>query len=329
MWEKTTPAVFGIRLIQRTLLENKEGSALRISLILPLRFSRNVQAIKDNFVIMGKQFLSLFFALGFCACHAQTSLSTKLEEQKIFPLGVVETIHSTVLSEDRVLNIYLPDGYKKDVDSSYPVIYLLDGSANEDFIHIVGLVQFLTMIGAMPNTIVVGIANVDRRRDFTFPTTIGKDKKDYPTTGSSGKFMLFIEKELEPYIIKNYRCNTSKTIIGQSLGGLFATEVLLRKPFLFNNYIIVSPSLWWDNESLLSLAPGLLKLPGDSHIHAYVSVGSAGKQMEDDAKKLVAILQSQPNQKIKVDFVPLPDENHLTILHISVYKALEILNAKK
>jgi predicted alpha/beta superfamily hydrolase len=75
---------------------------------------------------------------------------------------------------------------------------------------------------------------VDRRRDYAFPTTIEEDKKNYPTTGHSDKFIDFIEKELQPYIEKKYKTNDSKTIIGQSLGGLLATEILFKKPTLFN-----------------------------------------------------------------------------------------------
>lgn len=246
--------------------------------------------------------------------------------ENIFALGIVDKIQSAILGETRTLNIYLPEGYSPDSATAYPVIYLLDGSANEDFIHIVGLVQFLVMIEKMPPSIVVGIANIDRRRDFTFPTAIEQDKKDYPTTGGSAKFITFVEKELQPYIEKKYRTG-SKTIIGQSLGGLLATEILLKKPGLFNNYIIVSPSLWWNNESLLNEAPGLLKKQVLKNTQVYISVGSEGKQMEDDAKKLSEILQTPGN--VKVNLVPLPEENHLTILHNSVYKGLEILNAKK
>ena len=113
--------------------------------------------------------------------------------QEPFVLGVVDKIQSVELSETRTLNIYLPEKYSPDSSATYPVIYLLDGSANEDFIHVVGIVQFLTMIEKMPKSIIIGIANVDRRRDFTFPTTIAQDKKDYPTTGSSAKFISFIE----------------------------------------------------------------------------------------------------------------------------------------
>ena len=88
-----------------------------------------------------------------------------------FALGVVDQIKSKELSQSRTLNIYLPDGYDTS-KTTFPVIYLLDGSANEDFIHITGVVQFLNMIDTLPKCIVVGIANTDRRHDFTHPTTV-------------------------------------------------------------------------------------------------------------------------------------------------------------
>jgi len=249
--------------------------------------------------------------------------------QTPFTLGQIDKVQSIELSETRVLNIYLPEGYSPDSSTTYPVIYLLDGSANEDFIHVVGIVQFLNMIESLPKSIVVGIANIDRKRDFTFPTTIERDKKEYPTTGSSARFMAFIENELQPFIQKKYKTNSSKTIIGQSLGGLFASEVLLKKPYLFNNYMIVSPSLWWDNESLLTKAPGLIAKQADKKYKVYISVGTEGKQMEDDAKRLAQILQTSGKNNVQVDFLPLRNETHLTILHNSVYKGFELLYPKK
>ncbi len=248
--------------------------------------------------------------------------------QEPFVLGVVDKIQSVELSETRTLNIYLPEKYSPDSSATYPVIYLLDGSANEDFIHVVGIVQFLTMIEEMPKSIIIGIANVDRRRDFTFPTTIAQDKKDYPTTGSSAKFISFIEKELQPFVEKKYKTNNSKTIIGQSLGGLLAIEILLKKPYLFSNYFIVSPSLWWDNESLLALAPKLLEKQPGNNIHVYVSVGNEEKRMVDDAKHFVGILQTN-KKNWSIDFVPLPNEDHLTILHNSLYKGFEMFYSQK
>lgn len=269
-------------------------------------------------------FLSLSLSLS-----GQKPQTKSINKSGQFVLGTVEKIQSVALHETRKLNIYLPEGYSADSARTYPVIYLLDGSANEDFIHITGLVQFLTMIEAMPASIVVGIANIDRKRDFTFPTSIENDKKDFPTTGGSAKFISFVEKELQPFIQKKFKTNASKTIVGQSLGGLLATEILLTKPELFNNYMIISPSLWWDNESLLLKVPGFLAKETAQETQVYVSVGTEGKQMEDDAGKLAEALQTGQKKGLKVKFVPMPNENHLTILHNSAYKGFEILFSKK
>lgn len=274
-------------------------------------------------------FLLLFVALFGSVSRSQDKTASIQTSTKPFALGITDEIQSAQLAEKRVLNIYLPEGYDKDAKETYPVIYLLDGSANEDFIHIAGLVQYCTMIQVMPKSIVVGIANIDRKRDFTFPTTVQQDLKDFPTTGKSGKFIAFMEKDLQPYIQQKYRTNASKTIIGQSLGGLLATEVLLKKPELFNNYVIISPSLWWDNESLLAKAPELLKSAAAKNIKVYVSVGTEGKVMEQDAANLAAVLKKSADQSLQITFNPMPAENHLTILHHSAYKAFEVLNARK
>ncbi len=254
-------------------------------------------------------------------------------KSKPFVLGIVDEIRSEELGENRVLNIYLPEGYNPNDTLTYPVIYLLDGSANEDFIHIVGLVQFnnFEWIDRVPKSIVVGIATVDRERDFTFPTQDAAQKKRFPTTGHSDKFMAFIEKELQPYMQSAYRVNEDKTLIGQSLGGLLATEILLEKPKLFNRYIIVSPSLWWDNGSLLEQSTEKLAA---TRTDVYIGVGKEGltpttvpRVMEVDANLLADKLKALENEQVRVTFDYLPAENHATILHQAVSNAFQLLYA--
>ncbi|WP_316747912.1 alpha/beta hydrolase [Pedobacter gandavensis] len=259
------------------------------------------------------------------ASAQQVQIPQKMES-KLFSIGRTEIIKSNILGESRTLNIYLPEGYHPDSAKTYPVIYLLDGSANEDFIHVAGLVQFLTLTETMPAAIVVGIGNVDRKRDYTFPTTNVKDKKDYPTTGQSAKFISFLGKELQPYIAKNYKTNWMNTLSGQSLGALLATEILLKEPSLFNQYLIVSPSLWWDDESLLAKAPELLKSLPAQKIKVYVAVGKEGAVMEGDAKKLTEILITT---NLEVHFAFFPDGNHSNVLHNALYKGFELFNPKK
>ena len=255
------------------------------------------------------------------------------ETSKPFVLGSIEEFESKILGENRILNIYLPEGYIPNDTTRYPVVYLLDGSADEDFIHTVGLFQFNTFswIDRVPKSIVVGIATVDRRRDFTFPSTIESEKKNFPTTGHSDKFISFLEEELKPFINNKYKTNSSAMLIGQSLGGLLASEILLKRPEMFNKYLIISPSIWWDNGSLLNQSSQVIeKLSQKTDV--YIGVGKEGltpgefpRVMEVDANLLVEKLNNSKNKNIAVYFDYLPDEDHATISHQAIFNGLRML----
>jgi len=257
--------------------------------------------------------LSFAFLFIFSILSSQNPV---IEDLKI---GEKVTLNSKILIEERTLNIYLPQTFDK--TKSYPVIYILDGSMNEDFLHLVGLQQFFNLQFKMPDFIIVGIANVDRKRDFTFHTDLKDLQKDYPTTGHSDKFIEFVEKELQPFINKNYKTDKTKYIIGQSLGGLLATEILLKKPELFTHYFIISPSLWWDDESLLNKANSLLSVQKDDEKFVYVSVGkNEHKTMVKDADALYQVLKNSGKKNLKLEYNLMTDDNHATILHKSVYE---------
>jgi predicted alpha/beta superfamily hydrolase len=261
-------------------------------------------------------------------CLAFRLLGQNAQSAKPFSIGETFKLDSKALGESRTINVYLPEGYHANDAGQYPVIYLLDGSADEDFIHVAGLVQFcnFSWINILPPSIVVGIANVDRKRDFTFPTTIEADKKQFPTTGGSASFIAFIETELQPAIEANYRSNGEKTIIGQSLGGLLATEVLFKKPHLFDNYLIISPSLWWDQESLLKTD---LRHLATHKKKVHITVGKEGKIMVRDAKRLAKQLKALNNNQLALGFNYLGEEDHASIMHLALYEAFKWLGNKK
>ncbi|MBA3649007.1 MAG: alpha/beta hydrolase [Chitinophagales bacterium] len=269
------------------------------------------------------------------ACYSQNKQAKKSDNSKPFILGEIDEIESVELSEKRILNIYLPEGYNQNDTTKYPVVYLLDGGADEDFIHIVGLYQFNSFpwINRVPKSIIVGIANTDRKRDFTFPTTVATDQKRYPSSGHSDKFIDFIEKELQPYIQNKYKTNDTKTIIGESLGGLLATEILFGKPTLFNKYIIVSPSLWWDNGSLLNSQFEILQKTFTAKTDIYIGVGKEGltpsdipRVMEVDVNLLAEKLKNSESNSLNIYFDYLPQENHATVSHQAVFNALRLLS---
>ncbi|MBK6732052.1 MAG: alpha/beta hydrolase [Bacteroidetes bacterium] len=261
----------------------------------------------------------LIFLIILCGCNLYAQPQTL--STKPLVIGEIRTIKSEVLNEDRILNIYLPGNY--DTAKAYPVIYLLDGTINEDFLHIVGLVQFFNLQFQMPDIIIVGIANVDRKRDFTFHTDLEDLQKDFPTTGHSDVFIKFIEEELQPFISNTYKTDGIKYIIGQSLAGLLASEILLKKPDLFTHYIIVSPSLWWDNESMLENANALLENQSENKLYVYIAVGTGEEKiMIRDASGLKKALEKSGNKNLTIEYNLMANENHATILHNAIYDAL-------
>lgn len=250
----------------------------------------------------------------------------KVQHRAPLVLGETVQVYSQALGEARKLNVYLPSGYEMDSLKNLPIIYLLDGSKDEDFIHIAGLLQFANYpwVNDAPRAILVGIENVDRKRDFTFPTKNEEDKKDFPTTGGSEAFIKFIEQELKPFVREQYSKNDTTVIIGQSLGGLLATEVLFKKPHLFSHYMIISPSLWWNDESLLSYPTPKFK----TKKHVYIAVGEEGDVMIRTAKTLAEQLgNSQETTEVYYDFIAGHD--HANILHLAVYKGFKKLFPKK
>lgn len=164
-------------------------------------------------------------------------------------IGKIETIESKILNEQRKVLVYVPENATnpKYNEKSYPVVYLLDGDAH--FYSVVGMIRQLSSVNGntiCPKMIVVGISNTNRTRDLT-PT-----KGERPNSGGGEKFMSFIKNELIPHIDSNYPTINYRTFIGHSLGGLTVMNTLLHQPDLFNAYVAIDPSMWYNNENLLS-----------------------------------------------------------------------------
>ncbi len=256
------------------------------------------------------------------------------EESKAFNLGFTESFYSSILGEKRKINIYLPQGYCTDDTCTYPVIFIPDGGLKGDFIHLVGLVRYNTKswIARFPATIVVGIENVDRQRDFTaevdnleFLSDMGYTKEDIPSYGGSAKYIAFIKDELQPYIKSKYHGSGNQTIIGESLAGLLITEILLKYPSMFDTYIIISPSLWWGDEELLKKAPDLLKTRLRHKVTVFIGAPNKGEnvKMFNEAERLYKLLKK--NKRVLAYFKYFPAELHSTVFHKSVYAAFKTI----
>jgi predicted alpha/beta superfamily hydrolase len=278
-----------------------------------------------------KRFLTEFFSINYFILFFQLTLFgssfSQIAEHTVnvndFAIGKTISFDSRVLNETRELNIYIPNETSPDSNKVYSVIYLLDGSKDEDFVHIAGLVQFASFpwLNWLEETIVVGIANTDRHRDFTFPSDHEHPVYKLKNRGGSEKFMEYIQNEVQPLIDSTFNTNQTKILIGQSLGGLLASEILLKKPEMFSHYIIVSPSLWYDNESLLELEP-----QNNTTVDAvYIAVGNEGDVMKRPAKQLFKKLNFIKTEHAQIMYGYYKDKDHGDILHQAVYDALEVM----
>ncbi|MEN0047985.1 MAG: alpha/beta hydrolase-fold protein [Bacteroidota bacterium] len=244
------------------------------------------------------------------------------QTEKDFTIGKEYVVKSEILGQDRPILVYLPPNYDKK-EKAYPVMYLLDGRGN--FHHTTACVAFLARNGRIPEMIVIGVPNTDdRTRDLTPETTIGKER--FPTSGGAENMLSFIEKELIPYVNSKYRTETYKTLVGHSFGGLFVTHTLLHHPEIFNSYISISPSLWWDDQKMVKeQTDTFFEQQQDLVGHLYMTMGDEGGSMLGGAWKLVALLEEKSPQDFKWEFDLMEEETHGSIPHRSTYKGLEFI----
>lgn len=232
-------------------------------------------------------------------------------------IGETFTVDSKAVGETRRMNVYLPADYNSARETRYPVLYMPDGGLAEDFLHVAGLLQVGTSNGTMRPFILVGIENTERRRDMTGPTESPEDKKIAPRVGGSGAFRNFVRDELMPEIQRRYRTTNEKAVVGESLAGLWVVETLLLEPKLFDSYFAFDPSLWWNNEQLLKIAPEKLRTLADAKA-LYVAASS---DMGDLAQRFADILKARAPTTLKWHFEPMPNEKHSTIYHSAALKA--------
>ena len=182
-----------------------------------------------------------------------SSFSAKAQENKLFAGGFEKSFASKILNQERKIWIHIPNSNGGNTcNEPYPVIYLLDG--DENFNDIVSITEFMSKTGLCPPMIVVGILHPSRMTDLTF----GTDKETPGIVGKGEKFMLYVEKELMPYIESNYPTASYKIFIGHSVGGLTVVNTLMYHPELFNAYVSLDGALWWNNQHIVTEAKMIL-----------------------------------------------------------------------
>src|SRR6187431_2451962 len=222
---------------------------------------------------MKKNLLLILAALITLTSNAQT-------DNKII-IGMVDSVYSTVLKEKRKVWVHVPNmnSGMPNTGQRFPVLYLLDGEGH--FQSVVGMIQQLSQVNGntiFPEMIVVGIPNTDRTRDLT-PTHIESDLPMMDTnfsksTGGGENFAAFLQKELIPHVDSAYLTEPFRVLIGHSFGGLIVMNTITNHTKLFNAYIAIDPSMWYDKEQFLKAMQKKLSAQKYNGTSLYVGIAN-------------------------------------------------------
>jgi predicted alpha/beta superfamily hydrolase len=242
---------------------------------------------------------------------------------RLLALGETFRLASTVLAEERVINVYLPPGYRRS-ERQFPVLFALDGGMEEDFPHIAGVIDVSIRNEVIRPLVVVGIENTERRRDLVSETAVEQERKIAPHAGGTDRFRRFLREELKPEVAKRYRVSGESAVVGESFAGLFVLETLLQDPALFDTYIAIDPSVWWNGGALVKSAPDRLSRWTAAPKRFFVSTADA-KEMQEGVGAFMAALRDLHPPGLAGTYEPLPAEHHSTIFPVAEVRAYRAL----
>lgn len=225
-------------------------------------------------------------------------------------------------------------------EAGYPIIYVLDGNSYFQFVRDVVRLQSRNSPKTFVNdAIVVGVGHpgnqeaVRNRRfyDFTapsetyiYPERLKKFNMEDREHGGGQKFLDFIESELKPEIESRYAIDKERqTLLGHSLSGFFTLWTLFTKPHLFQTYLAISPSIWWNDHEILTYMEQFLNQPlEEKQRHLLITVGELEGFMVDDAEKVVGQLMENQPSKVACEWYIAPDENHASVVPTVMSRAI-------
>ncbi len=279
---------------------------------------------------------------------AQTQAPAPAAPAYAVPNSEVHRIRAEKLGRDYELIVLLPPGYASNPDRRYPVLFTTD--APQSILLMRGL-QTRLRAGerGMADAIIVGLGysvgddgTHSRRRDYT-PSPNG-DIDARPTSskpveyGQAEGYLLHLKEEVFPFLESRYRIDPKRRIYaGHSYGGLFGTHVLLTDPTMFQKYILLSPSLWYDRRLMIARERGFAMRNKDLPAEAYFMIGgeetvpdpdtepfgNSRMAMVEDMDEMVRMLKSRNYPSLKVQQKVFPGEDHGSVYADAIKTGME------
>ncbi len=206
------------------------------------------------------------------------------------------SIRSTSNGANYNIKVALPENFNPE-SKKYATIYVLDGEENFNFV-----AERVSKAGDDVMVVAIGYGN-DRAFDYT-PTKANEGG------GGAENFMRFIKDELVPKVENEFGVSStreSRAILGHSFGGLCAAYAFTNYNSVFGNYIILSPSIWYDNEIMLRLEGDNRSINKSNSQLVFMGIGeleNAGRMQAPYQAFYQRLKNNYPGIKIKSHIEP-------------------------
>lgn len=235
-------------------------------------------------------------------------------------IGTRRVVESRVLKEGRTVHIYLPESYPQSRGyRRYPVLYVRDGGK---FFHsFTGAVQHLTSDATphVPEIIVVAIVETDRVRDSSSTRSLqgftGKTDEGFKSSGGGENFRQFLQHELVPYIDNEFSTSSYRIYCGYSFTGLSVIDEFLDVDTIFDAFLMIDPSWWWDDYVMERRAA--VALPGRKFNRVQLFMAATGESYPEkyfikarDISSLAEVLQRTNPAGLEWKLERYADESH-------------------
>lgn len=256
----------------------------------------------------------------------------------------IHRLQSSSTDNDYQISVALPASYGES-DQQYPVLYMLDGNWLFSMaLSIVRMMYFTPQVSDIPEIIIVGIGyNTEsladqmafRSRDYT-PTehleSVLGGREAYPWaeieehSGKASAFLQFLQDDLFPFIDGQYRTNPHLRIgHGDSLGGLFMLYTLFHATKTFHHYLIISPSIWWDEKVALQYEKEYAEQHDDLDAKVFMAAGDLELLILTDVAQLMIDLQAREYPSLDMTYAVMTNETHLSIMARGISTGLRAL----
>lgn len=188
----------------------------------------------------------------------------------------LRTLPRSSNGRDYILYVALPGSYAKERDRKYPVFYVCD--AYWCFPRMHGIRDLLVYDKVVPEYIIVGLGYAGENLNYNLmrlhellPVKLPKAED----SGHAEEFLGVIEREIIPFVEREYRTDPSHRVLsGSSFGGVFVLYAMFTRPELFWGYIANSPVVHVGDDWMFAYEEAFAKSGRPLNTRLFMSMGS-------------------------------------------------------